>query len=78
MFYKREIPRLNKNNFSAWQGLMKLHLVTIGDTGLKYLDEKYEEPSSTLSVNDIVENENGVTERGGVNQLPQKLFPQVP
>ena len=27
---------------------------------------------------DSVGNENGVTERGGVNQLPQKLFPQVP
>ena len=55
MSYKREISRLNKNNFSAWQGLMKLHLATIGDTGLKYLDEKYEEPSGTLSVNDIAE-----------------------
>ena len=55
MSYKREIPRLNKNNFSAWQGLMKLHLAAVGDTGLKYLDEKYEEPSGTLSVNDIAE-----------------------
>ena len=55
MSYKREIPRLNKNNFSAWQGLMKLHLATIGDTGLKYLDAKYVEPSGTLSVNDIAE-----------------------
>ena len=34
---------------------MKLHLVAVGDTGLKYLDEKYEEPSGTLSVNDIAE-----------------------
>ena len=55
MSYKREIPRLNKNNFSAWQGLMKLHLAAVGDTGLKYLEEKYEEPSGTLSVNDIAE-----------------------
>ena len=32
MSYKREIPRLNKDNFSAWQGLMKLHLASIGDS----------------------------------------------
>ena len=55
MSYKREIPRLNKDNFSVWQGLMKLHFAAVGDTGLKYLDEKYEEPSGTLSVNDIFE-----------------------
>ena len=55
MSYKREIPKLNKDNFSAWQGLMRLHLATVGDTRLKYLDEKYEEPFGTLSVNDIAE-----------------------
>ena len=55
MSYKREIPRLNRNNFLAWQGLMRLHLASVGDTGLKYLDEKYEEPADTLSVKDIAE-----------------------
>ena len=55
MSYKREIPRLNRDNFSAWQGLMKLHLASIGDTGLNYLDAEYVEPSGTLSVNDIAE-----------------------
>ena len=34
---------------------MKLHLATIGDIGLKYLDEQYEEPTGTLSINDIAE-----------------------
>ena len=53
MSYKREILRLNRDNFSAWQGLMRLHLATVGDTGLKYFEEKYEEPSGTLLVNDI-------------------------
>ena len=56
MSYKREIPRLNRDNFSAWQGLMRLHLASIGDTGLKYLEAEYVEPSSTLSANDIAEN----------------------
>ena len=55
MSYKREIPRLNKDNFLAWQGLMRLHLASISDTGLKYLDVEYVEPTGTLSVNDIVE-----------------------
>ena len=55
MSYKREIPRLNRDNFLAWQGLMRLHLASIGDTWLKYLDEKYSEPSGILFVNDIVE-----------------------
>ena len=34
---------------------MRLHLASIGDTGLKYLDVKYVEPIGTLSVNDISE-----------------------
>ena len=55
MSYKREIAGLKRDNFLAWQGLMRLHLASIGDTGLKYLDEKYVEPIGTLSVNDIDE-----------------------
>ena len=34
---------------------MRLHLASIGDTGLKYLDAEYVEPSCTLSVNDFAE-----------------------
>ena len=58
MSYKRKIPRLNRDNFSAWQGLMRLHLASIGDIGLKYLDAEYVEPSGMLSVNDITEKKN--------------------
>ena len=58
MSYKREIPRLNRDNFSAWQGLMSLHLASIGDSGCKYLDEEYIAPTSTLSVGDIAEKKN--------------------
>ena len=28
---KRDVPKLNKDNFVAWQSLMKLHLGSIGD-----------------------------------------------
>ena len=55
MSYKREIPRLNKDIFLVWQGLTRLHLDSIGDTGLKYLNEEYTTPSGTLSINDIAE-----------------------
>ena len=34
---------------------MRLHLASIGDTRLKYLDVEYVKPSCTLSVNDIAE-----------------------
>ena len=33
---------------------MRLHLASIGDTGLKYLDEEYVDPTDTLSIDDIV------------------------
>ena len=34
---------------------MRLHLDSIGDTGLKYLNAEYVEPTGTLSINDIAE-----------------------
>ena len=58
MSYKREIPKLNKDNFSAWQGLMRLHLATISDSSCKYLDAEYKTPTSTLSVEDLAEKKN--------------------
>ena len=61
MSYKREIPRLNINNFSAWQGLMRLHLASIGDSGLTHLDAKYVTPSGTLTIGDIAEKKTHKT-----------------
>lgn len=55
MYYKREIPRLKRNNFSAWQGLMRLHLASIGDSGLTPLDAEYMTPFGTLTVDDIAQ-----------------------
>ena len=37
---------------------MRLHLASIGDTGLKYLDEEYIAPTGTLSINNIAEKKN--------------------
>ena len=58
MPYKREIPKLNRDNFVAWQGVMRLHLTTISDSGCKYLDTKYKTPTGTLSVEDIAKKKN--------------------
>ena len=58
MSYKREIPKLNRDNFVAWKELMRLHLATISDSSCKYLDTEYKTSTGTLSVEDIVENKN--------------------
>ena len=58
MSYIREIPRLNRDNFSAWQELMRLHLATINDSRCKYLDEEYQNPIGTLLIGDITKKKN--------------------
>ena len=58
MSYKREIPKLKRDNFVAWQGLMRLHLGSIIDSGCTYLDTKYKTPTGTLLVGDIAEKKN--------------------
>ena len=47
MSYKREIPKLNRDNFATWQRLMRLNIATISDLGYKYLDTKYKTPTRT-------------------------------
>lgn len=39
--YKKEVPKLNKENFPAWQSLMKLHLANIGDSAKYYIENSY-------------------------------------
>ena len=58
MYYRREIPRLNRDKILAWQELMRLHLATISDLACKYLDEEYQTPTRTLSVADIDEKKS--------------------
>ena len=49
MSYKRKIQKLNIENFLAWQQLMNLHLTTIGDTSLYYLENKYVAPPKDMT-----------------------------
>ena len=53
MSYRREIPKLNRDNFVAWKDLMKLHLATISDSGLKYLHTSYKASTGTMVVEEI-------------------------
>ena len=58
MSYRREICKLNKDNFKTWKELMRLHLSTIGDSSLKYLDTKYVAPTRTMTTEEITERNN--------------------
>ena len=58
MSYRREIPKLNWDNFATWQGLMRLNLETISDSCYKYLDIEYKTPTGTLLVEDISQKKN--------------------
>ena len=49
---------MNRDNFVAWQGLMRLHLGSINNSGCKYIDVEYKAPKGTLSVEDIAEKKN--------------------
>ena len=58
MSYKRQISKLNRENFVAWQELMRLHLANISDLDYKYLNVEYKTPIGILSVKDIVVKKN--------------------
>ena len=60
MSYRRGILKLNRDNFAAWQGFMRLHLATISYSSCKYLDEEYKTPTRTLSVEDIAKKKNHI------------------
>ena len=78
MSYKRDISRLNRDNFLVWQGLMRLHLASIGDSGCKYLDEEYRTSIGTLSVGDIVDKKNHNTMMMDIaSDLSYKEFDQI-
>ena len=50
---KREVPKLNKDNFTAWQSLMKLHLGSIGDYAKTSIVVEHVDLVGPLSTNDL-------------------------
>ena len=39
--FKREVPKLNRDNFHAWKSLMQLHLGGIGDRAQSTISVKH-------------------------------------
>ena len=46
--YKKEVAKLNKEKFPAWQILMKLHIFGIGDTTWSRVEHPNVDPVRTL------------------------------
>ncbi|OYD06038.1 hypothetical protein [Paludifilum halophilum] len=50
---KREVSKLNKDNFFEWKSLMKLHLGSIGYYAQNSIVTKHVDPTSTLIAEDM-------------------------
>ena len=50
---KREVPKLKKENFIAWQSLMKLHLGSISDYAQTCIIIEHVDPTGTPSAEDM-------------------------
>ena len=50
---KREVPKLNKDNFVAWKSLMKLHLGSISDYAQTSILVDHVTPVGPLTAEDL-------------------------
>ena len=50
---KRDVPKLNRDNFNAWQSLMKLYLGSIGDYEKTSIIVEHTDLVGPLSVDDL-------------------------
>ena len=50
---KREVPKLNKDNFAAWKILIKLHLGSIGDYAQPSIIVDHITPAGPLTTEDL-------------------------
>ena len=51
--YKKEVPKLNRENFPTWQSLMKIHITSIRDTTWTSVGTGYTTPTRTLSTKQL-------------------------
>ena len=51
--FKREVPNINKENFPAWQSLMKLHLGGLGDHAQSTITVEHVDLVWTQSAEDL-------------------------
>ena len=50
---KREVPKLNRDNFITWQSLMKLHLGSIGDHAQTSITMEHVDPVGVPTAKDM-------------------------
>ena len=53
MMSRREVSKLNRDNFHAWKSLMKLHLEGIGDYAQSCILVEHVDPVGTLTADDM-------------------------
>ena len=53
--YRKEVPKLNKENFSTWKFLMKLHLGGLGDFSQSTVTTEYVEVFGALIAQQLKE-----------------------
>ena len=55
---KREVPKLNRDNFVAWKSLMKLHLGSIGDHAKNSITMEHIDLAGVPTIEDIKKKEH--------------------
>ena len=50
---RREVPKLNRDNFVAWQSLMKLHHRSIGDHAQTTITVEHVDPVGVPTAEDM-------------------------
>ena len=50
---KKEVPKLNRDNFVAWKSLMKLHLGSIDDYAQTSITIYHKDPVGPLAIDDL-------------------------
>ena len=50
---KREVPKLNRDNFTAWKRLMKLHLGSISDHAQTSIIVEHVDPAGVPTIEDM-------------------------
>ena len=51
--YKKEVPKLNKENFLTCKSLMKLHICRIWDTACSRVETAYVDPTRSLTTEEL-------------------------
>lgn len=52
---KREVPKMNKENFTLWKSGMRLYLSRIGDNSSHYLDNQQTPPNPPMTNDEIIQ-----------------------